>query len=157
LNTWHRVPEDWDFPRCGIRDLWRQWWIGDTRRQIPPLRHIDTKDVNHIDKRPIGENEQHGRRGKFKEKRRAAVKIISDMKFAMNYIRRKIEAKKLWFKRNEPITQRKINNMFASVNDEFLINGRDVQKSWLTVVRDLRNVLRKRGELSDTDSESDDE
>jgi len=24
-----RVPENWRFPRCGVFDAWRQWWIGD--------------------------------------------------------------------------------------------------------------------------------
>ena len=23
------VPADWQFPHCGVFDLWRQWWIGD--------------------------------------------------------------------------------------------------------------------------------
>jgi len=31
-----RVPADWCFPRCGVFDLWRQWWIGDLVRQVPP-------------------------------------------------------------------------------------------------------------------------
>ena len=26
----HRVPSDWRFPRCGVFDLWHQWWIGDS-------------------------------------------------------------------------------------------------------------------------------
>ena len=38
LNSYRRVPIDWRFPRCGVADLWRHWWIGDSVRQRPPLR-----------------------------------------------------------------------------------------------------------------------
>jgi hypothetical protein len=49
----HRVPKDWRFPRCGILDFWRQWWVGDKMRNIPPLRRIRFSDVEHIDLRPL--------------------------------------------------------------------------------------------------------
>jgi hypothetical protein len=28
-GSFHRVPDEWRFPRCGLQSLWRQWWIGD--------------------------------------------------------------------------------------------------------------------------------
>jgi hypothetical protein len=130
-----------------VRDLWRQWWIGDGRRQIPPLRYLDLEDVKHIDKKPVSEQERHGRRGKFKEKRRKAVKIMSDINYLIKFIRKKLEEKGMWMQKNEPITQRRINEMFAAVNDEFMINNRDVQKSWVTVVRQLREKNKKKGNL----------
>jgi hypothetical protein len=43
----------------------------------------------------------------------------------------------MWFERREPITQRKVNSMFAAVNEDFMVTKRDVQKSWITVVRQL--------------------
>jgi hypothetical protein len=156
LGTWHRVPRDWEFPRCGVRDLWRQWWIGDGRRQIPPLRYLDLEDVKHIDKKPVSEQERHGRRGKFKAQRRKAVKIMSDINYLIKFIRKKLEAKGKWIKRHDPITQRRINEMFAEVNDEFMINNRDVQKSWITVVRQLRAIYKKSGTNND-DSDNNDE
>jgi hypothetical protein len=158
LGTMHRVPQEWEFPRCGVRDLWRQWWIGDGRRQIPPLRFIDLEDVRHIDKKPISEAEHHGRRGKHKEKRRKAVKILCDMKYVIKYIRKKLEMKNMWFEKREPITQRKVNSMFAAVNEDFMVTKRDVQKSWITVVRQLRKESKAAGtnaEESDDDDGSD--
>jgi hypothetical protein len=153
----HRVPESWEFPRCGVRDLWRQWWIGDSRRKVSPLRFIDIKDVKHLDKRPITEQERHGRRGKFKNNRREARKVLADIKYIIKFIRKKLEAKNLWFQQNEVITHRRINNMFEAVNDEFMVNDRDVQKSWLSVVRELREKNRKLKKDNDSDysSESD--
>jgi hypothetical protein len=146
----HRVPESWEFPRCGVRDLWRQWWIGDRRRQVSPLRFVKLPDVKHLDKRPITEEERHGRRGKFKNKRREARKVLCDINFIIKFIRKKLEEKNLYFKKNEPITQRKVNNMFEAINGEFMVNERDLQKSWLSVVRQLR-ASGKNDDSSDSD------
>jgi hypothetical protein len=60
------------------------------------------------------------------------------MRFIINYIQQKLTQQNLGFQRNEPITQRKVNTLFAAVNDEFLVNPRDVQKSWISAVRRLR-------------------
>ena len=47
-NKMRRVPEDWIFPRCGVADLYRHdWWIGDSVRQIPPLKYLEKHDVSH--------------------------------------------------------------------------------------------------------------
>jgi hypothetical protein len=43
-GSFHRVPEQWRFPRCGLLALWRQWWVGDQPRQIPPLKSIQYGD-----------------------------------------------------------------------------------------------------------------
>jgi hypothetical protein len=137
------VPVEWDFPRCGVRDLWRQWWIGDSVRQVPPLRIVTIKDVKHLDKRPIAPEEIHGRRGPNAMSRREATKVLSDMKYLINTIEQRLQDRDIRLLPNEEVTQRKINNMFAAVNDTFLVNARDVQKSWLSVVRDLREVSRQ--------------
>ena len=34
-GSFHRVPKDWQIPRCNTMSLWRQWWIGDNILQIP--------------------------------------------------------------------------------------------------------------------------
>ena len=85
-GTFHRVPVDWRFPRVGLQDLWRQWWIGDTVRQVPPLRFVTTRDVVHLDSIPIEQEERHGRTGEYKEQRRPARKVMSEMKFVMQYV-----------------------------------------------------------------------
>jgi len=64
-----RIPEDWWFPRCGVFDLWWQWWIGDQVCQVPPLRNISVLDVNHLDGIPLTEEEMHGRTGGRREQR----------------------------------------------------------------------------------------
>ena len=60
-GRFHRVPEDWRFPRIGVNDVWRQWWIGDTVRNIPPLRKLDAEDLKFLDKLPLTRAEMHGR------------------------------------------------------------------------------------------------
>jgi len=60
------VPADWRFPRCGVFDLWQQWWIGDLVRQVSPLRYLSIKDMNHLDDVQVGPEEMHGQTGKRK-------------------------------------------------------------------------------------------
>jgi isoleucyl-tRNA synthetase len=145
----HRVPESWEFPRCGVRDFWRQWWIGDSIRQVSPLRFVKLPDVKHLDKRPIIEEERHGRRGKFKNSRRAARKVLCDMRYLIKFIRKKLEEKNMWFARHEAITQRKVNSKFEAINSEFMVNQRDLQKSWVSVVRQLRAIAGDNDDSSD--------
>jgi len=68
-GQWSRVPVDWRFPRCGVFDLWRQWWIGDQVRQVPPLRLLTRDDVKFLNSVPLDEEEMHGRTGGKREKR----------------------------------------------------------------------------------------
>jgi hypothetical protein len=139
--TWHyyggsykRVPEDWRFPRCGVSDLWRQWWIGDSVRSIPPLRNIKIEDVSHLDTVPLGEEEQHGRTGKHKDKRRQASKILSDMKKCMTFIHEKVVQRGKF----EPeITLASVDRMFKAIVDCFDKKERDAQKRWTSVLRDI--------------------
>ena len=34
-GQFHRLPKDWRFPRVGVFDIWKHWWIGDSVRGIP--------------------------------------------------------------------------------------------------------------------------
>jgi hypothetical protein len=63
---------------------------------------------------------------------------MCDMRFIINYIQEKLQQQNLGFEPREAITLRKVNVLFAAVNDEFLVNPRDVQKSWISAVRRLR-------------------
>lgn len=131
----HRVPPGWNFPRCGVKDLWRQWWIGDKERHVHPLRHLDIKDVKHIDDKPLSIEEKHRRVGKFKEQRRSTYKQLSDMRFIMKYITNKVIEHNLMAL---TITYRTVDDMFALVSDKLNVGERNLQKAWLTVVREVR-------------------
>jgi hypothetical protein len=52
----HRIPEDWRFPRCGVVDVFRQWWIGDTVRHIIPLQSLNKYDLEFLDTLLISED-----------------------------------------------------------------------------------------------------
>ena len=66
--SWHYVPKDWCFPCIGVLDAWKQWWIGDSVRGIPPLRMLDSKDLEFLDAIPLSEEEQHGQMGPDKNR-----------------------------------------------------------------------------------------
>ena len=57
-GKFHRVPQDWRFPTCGLRQLWLKWNIGDTVNNIPPLRFLNVADLKHLDSLPIQNNEK---------------------------------------------------------------------------------------------------
>jgi rubredoxin len=90
-GIWHLVPEDWRVPRCGVKDLWRQWWIGDTVRNIPPLRYIKNIDIKHLNNLPIGQEKSHHRPGKYGNRRRRASKTLSDMNYLMKQLTKMVE------------------------------------------------------------------
>jgi hypothetical protein len=133
----HRVPADWRFPRCGVSDLWRQWWIGDTVRQVPPLRFLDPRDVTHLDAIPIEDDEMHGRTGRFKASRRPAAKTFSDMKFLMKWIKDKVVAASAL---EANITVTAVDRMFSAVSAEFSVGERDAQKRWTTFINSIRKL-----------------
>jgi hypothetical protein len=131
-----KVPPDWRFPRCGVFDLWRQWWIGDTVRNIPPLRFLKPPDVCHLHSLEIGEEEKHGRTGKDKDKRRDPKKTLSDMAVLMKMVKEKVSARGEWA---AVITPDSVAEMFRKVEDEFKgLGKRDSQVMWTTVLKNQR-------------------
>ena len=62
-GCFHHVCKDSCFPCIGVLDTWKQWWIGDSVQGIPPLRMLDSKDLEFLDAVPLSEEEQHGRTG----------------------------------------------------------------------------------------------
>ena len=135
----NRVPKDWRFPRVGVLDAWRQWWIGDSVRNVPPLRNLKASDLEFLDKIPLGPEEMHGRSGRHKTKRRPARKTYSDLAFLMNYITNEVEKKGGIA---ETITVSSVDGMYNLVVDELIPGGRDAQKKWITVVREIRKKLK---------------
>jgi hypothetical protein len=134
-GSWKRVPKDWRWPKCGVFDLWRQWWIGDNVRVIPPIRMIKILDVKHLDTVPLSAEEMHGRTGKHKLKRRPATKVLCDMNFLMKFVHDKVVERG---KFEAQITVASVDRMFLAVIDCFDLKDRDEQKRWSTVVNGIR-------------------
>ncbi|KAG7350138.1 hypothetical protein IV203_009498 [Nitzschia inconspicua] len=119
-----RVPADWRFPRCGVQDLWRQWWIGDTVRQVSPLRSLEHVDVNHLDNLPLADDEMHGRTGGYGARRRLSKKTLCDMRFLMNWMTERVEAAG---HRENNTTISAVDRMFLSTNCPFIRGWRSRQ------------------------------
>jgi hypothetical protein len=151
LGAYKRVPQDWRFPRCSVFQLWRQWWIGDTVNNVPPLRHLEISDINHLDDVPLSAVELHGRKGRYREQRRKTSKLLSDMKFLMGYMKRILQERNLY---RAETTLESVDAMFQSVSDLFEGN-RPGQINWLTAVNKLRytqrNIARAMDQLVDID------
>jgi hypothetical protein len=134
-GLYHLVPEDWRIPRCGVKDLWIQWWIGDMVRNIPPLRRIKNIDVRHINSLPLGKDETHRRTGKYKGQRRSCSKLLCDMKFLMNSLTKIVDDHG---KLEKVITIGSVEKMYELVSKRLIHKDRDLQKMWLTVAKDFR-------------------
>ena len=126
---------DFRFPRCGIADVWRHWWIGDSSRNIPPLRMLAIIDVRHLDTMALDEEEKHGRTGKNKGRRRLARKTLADLAYLMKFVADKVI---LRGKYEAEITLASVDRMFKSVVDCFG-GARDSQKRWTSFVNDVRS------------------
>lgn len=119
-NKYHRVPEEWRFPRCGTHDLWRQWWVGDSVRHIPPLKFLVYEDVKHINLIPLSDLEKQRKVGPYKENRKRVTKVLSDMKKLCTYINELVRDLGKW---EDKITLGNIDKMFAYVAPK-LITGK---------------------------------
>ena len=118
----------------GVLSLWQQWMLGDYTQNIPPLKMLDTKDVSHLDGMP--------------ESQHPAQKILSDMKYLMNFIENKIREEGKWTDVHDTST---VAEMFHEVEHHIIVRGtnnanhecRDSQIKWQTIVSDLRNKARQ--------------
>jgi hypothetical protein len=119
---------------------WRQWWIGDTIRNITPLHELEPVDYNHLDKIPLSEDEMHGRTGKDKDKRRASRKTFSELKTSMNYVHNKVVDHGAY---RPEITPALVNAMFQDIAHLFTEEERDAQKHWVTVLKSVRKRIRE--------------
>ena len=59
-----------------------QWWLGDVRNDVPPLKILQGRDVYHLDF--IMAEEGRGTR--------KACKILCDIRFLMVYLENKVRA-----------------------------------------------------------------
>ena len=150
----HRVPRDWRTPRCNVFLLWRQWWIGDNLRNIPPLRFLDTKDIEHVDSIPLSEIEKHRRTGYFNAQRRKASKTLSDMRFVIKVVMKMVREENA---ETSVLTTSSVDNMFRSVAHRLIAGFRDDQKHWITVVRELRKLRLRVNDKDDYNIYDDDD
>jgi hypothetical protein len=136
-GTFHRVPKSWRFPKCGIHDLWRQRWVGDKERQIPPLKVLKIGDVNHIDMVELSDIEKARKVGPNKDNRRMVTKCLTDMRFACNILTRIVTA---LGKLEGTVTLSAVDQMFLAIADLLLgydlilAKERDAQKQGTNVV-----------------------
>ena len=137
-GRYHRVPEDWRFPRISTLEAWHQWWVGDTIQQITPSRFLEPQDVKFLDDIPLSAQEMHGRSGRFQNSRRNSRKTLNDLSFLMKYITRRVEEANAM---EQEITITSVTQMFQVVEDDF-IGPRNAQKRWNTASRELRHRMR---------------
>ena len=150
LDSYKRVPQDWYFPRCTVLDLWRQWWIGDTIRNVPPLRYIKIQDVKHLDDVVVSttrevemeETQPVPTQGRNPIPRRKSSKTLSDMKFLMEYIKNKVQEQNLL---TEEITVATVDRMYEGVADilnRIIHNGHTFgAMKWSTAVTKIRKNM----------------
>jgi hypothetical protein len=86
-----RLPLDWRFPDGNPMQLWMQWNIGDSSKQVPALRVLDVKDFAFLDNIPLSEEEQKHHKGRKNKDntRRPSRKTYSEMKFFCRYVEEK--------------------------------------------------------------------
>jgi hypothetical protein len=149
-GKFHRLPEDWRFPRCGVFAVWRQWWIGDNVRHIPPLRDLEAKEYKHLDKIPLSEDEMHGRTGLHKNNRRKSRRTLCDLRYLIKFISKYIGARNVF---RPEITPENVAAMFNDIADIFTDSERDAQKIWVSAV----GSIRRRHGMPESDDEGDDE
>jgi hypothetical protein len=122
--------------RCGVHDSWRQWWIGDTERDIHPLKIVSLVDIKFVDEEPSTAVELARKVGPFRENRREATNFLSDMRFFCNFITRiTTNLGKL----ADTITLSLVDSMFAVIAHLILDKERAAQKNWTSAVWELQN------------------
>lgn len=131
----HKLPKSWRFPRCGVKYIWMMWFMGNDDRQIPPLRLLSPMDVGHLDQLELSTDEKHGQVGPFKNNRRRSSKTLADLRFMCSVMIRMVKDANA---HEDIICYKSVNRMFESIEHILLQKARDLQKSWLTLVRRFR-------------------
>ena len=108
---------------------------------IPPMRSMTNEDVKFLNNIAIGREELHSRTRLNKGKRRQASKTLSDIRFLMSYVEKKVDDAN---KRASIITLESFDDMYDVVVKEepFAGGERDSQKKWNTIVNSLRKKLK---------------
>jgi hypothetical protein len=138
-GRFNRVPKDWRPPKCGVFDLWRQWWIGDSVRQIPPLQILTAKELKHINSIPLAQEEMRGRTGPHRDKRRPIRKTWSEITTLMNFILETVKERDAF---EQEITPLSVDRMFMVIADIFTDSERDAQHGWYTALLGINKRYR---------------
>ncbi len=151
-GSFRRVPADWQIVMsAGAFDMWRQWWIGDQIRQVPPLRFVDSTDLDFLDQR---QNRQEGRvdddsmeerkeQEEEEQQQRPTRKTMSDLRFLMRFIKWQVFLKigeRLDEAGRDGVTLTDVDRHFVAVADELSFGrARAGQHHWKTIVNKLRD------------------
>jgi hypothetical protein len=142
-----RIPNNFEFPKAGVYDLWVKWNIGDTEQGVPPLRLMKAPDFAFLDNKPPLPEQQFKRKSnQGPAKRRPSRKIFSDLKFVSQYIEAKARDAGM------DINDRSNNNvrlMYEKVEAslyEAVKTKRGTQLKWRTVVTKLRKLVKQQNE-----------
>ena len=134
-----RLPDDFQFPSGNGFDCWLQWNVGNTTRQIPPLRLIQVTEFSGVlDGKPKTNAEKRSQRGLHVANRRASRKVFCDMKFLCKYIEKKAVEAGLY------TSDRRLENilrMFEAAGEDIGLgsfNPRKGQLKWRTLVGKIR-------------------
>jgi hypothetical protein len=138
-----RLPNDFQFPKAGIYDCWVQWNVGNSVRQIPPLRKPGPREFRFIDNIPKTVAEKRSQRGKHIDKRRPSRKIYSDMKFICNYIESMASAAGV---DTSDVSPENVRKMYDAAVKELIIPGERNQRvdqlKWRMMVSRVRKKLK---------------
>jgi hypothetical protein len=139
-----RLPADFQFPKSTAYDLWVQWNVANTQRQIPALRSLEGNDFLFLDGIEKSAGEKRGQTGKHIEKRRPSRKMYCDIKFLCNYIEKKAR------EAGANIDDRSLENVrktFAAAEKELHDEGkRKGHLKWRTLVQKIRKKLKSVGD-----------
>jgi hypothetical protein len=157
-GQYHRVPESWRFPNCGVFTVWRQWLVGDRVQQIPPLKVLKAFDVKRLDLIPLSDVELRCRAhtGRNANKRRPARKTLNDLQFLMKHIEVKVKDAGAW---TDEHTLENVDAMYQVVASVFgptgtSHNARATQARWSTFLNQIRKKLQKEREAREAEEEA---
>jgi hypothetical protein len=160
-GQYHRVPESWRFPNCGVFHAWRQWLVGDRVLNIPPLKVLKAHDVKHVDSIPLSEVELRGRAvtGRNANKRRPTRKTLNDFQFLMKHIEAKVKEAGKW---TDIHSLENVDEMFQVVATMFGPKGtshsaRATQARWSTFLNQVRKKLQKEREEAEAKAAQEEE
>ena len=126
--TWgerlHPVPEDYALPNGGMLQAWQHWCLGDTAKQIAPLRQLKSHDFPTINAR----------------------KRLCDFRHIMLHIEKTVRDRGAWIKRP---SAEDANNMYRAAQVHLAITAdRPGQIKWRTACNLLRQSERSSREQS---------
>jgi hypothetical protein len=122
-NRYRRVPKDFVFPECGVRQMWQLWMCGHTAHGYMPLRHLESIDLNIKDSK----------------------KRLSDLRFIMHMLEEKAQEEGVWSGQRPSLLQ--ANEMYDACKIVVEVpietenkkrKRRREQLTWRTVVNLLR-------------------